>query len=70
MKAMTVADLIAFLQNQPQELPVAYRCYSEQVLLKADDICVVEKCKPREDGWIQDKRPDKETQTFLLFPGN
>ena len=70
MKAMTVAELIAFLQTQPQDLPVAYRCCSEQVLLESDDIRIKEACKPREDGWIQDKRPDKETQTYLLFPGN
>jgi hypothetical protein len=67
---MTVAQLIAFLQTQPQDLPVAYCCYSEQVLLEADDIRLVEACKPRPDGWIQDKRPDKETQMYLLFPGN
>ena len=67
---MTVAELIAFLQAQPQDLPVAYRCCSEQLLLEPDDIRIEEACKPRPDGWIQDKRPDKEAQTYLLFPGN
>ena len=67
---MTVAELIAFLQTQPQELQVAYRCYSEQVLLDATEIEIAEKCSPRPDGWIQDKRPDKPTQTYLLLPGN
>lgn len=67
---MTVADLIEFLQRQPQNLQVAYRCYSEQVLLEADEIQIAEKCEPREDGWIQDERPDKQTQTYLLLPGN
>ncbi len=67
---MTVAELIAFLQTQPQELQVAYRCYREQVLLEAKEIEIAEKCPPRPDGWIQDKRPDKPTQTYLLLPGN
>ena len=67
---MTVAELIDFLRLQPLHLQVAYRFASEQCLLASDDIEIVEKCKPRADGWIQDKRPDKPTQTYLLFPGN
>ena len=67
---MTVAELIAYLQTQPQELQVAYRRCSEQVLLEVKEIEIAEKCQPRPDGWIQDKRPDKPTQTYLLLPGN
>lgn len=67
---MTVKELIAFLQTQPQDMQVAYRCYSEQILLDCDDISIIEGCDPRGDGWIQDKRPDKPTQKYLLFPGN
>jgi hypothetical protein len=67
---MNVAELIAFLQTQPQDLQVAYRCCSEQCLMEADEIRIAEACTPRPDGWIQDKRPDKESQTYLLFPGN
>ena len=67
---MTVAEFIDYLQTQPQDLQVAYRRSSEQVLLEADEIEVVEKCKPRADGWIQDKRPDMPTQRYLLLPGN
>mgnify|MGYP003443963169 CR=1 FL=1 len=67
---MTVAELILFLQTQPQELQVAYRCFSEQVLLQASAIQIVEKCLPRSDGWVADERPDKPTQKYLLFPGN
>ncbi len=67
---MTVAELILFLQTQPQELQVAYRCFSEQILLQASDIEIVEKCLPRSDGWVADERPDKPTQKYLLFPGN
>lgn len=67
---MTVAELIAFLQTQPQELQVVYRCFSEQVLLEANEIEIVEKCSARPDGWIQNKRPDKPTQMYLMLPGN
>ena len=67
---VTVTELIAFLQTQPQDLQVAYRCYSEQVLIDAEGIGLFEGCLPRDDGWIQHKRPDKPSQTYLLFPGN
>lgn len=67
---MTVADLVAFLRTQPQELPVAFRCYSEQVLLKAEDIEVVRCCEPRSDGWIHDERRDKPSREYLILPGN
>ena len=67
---MNVAELISFLQTQPQELQVAYRRCSEQVLLEAKEIQIAELCEPRPDGWIQDKRPDKPTQRYLLMPGN
>jgi len=67
---MNVAELIKFLQQQPQDALVAYEIYSEQALLPVDGIKTVELCAPREDGWIQNKRPDKEAQTYVLFPGN
>jgi len=67
---MTVAELITFLQTQPQDLSVAYKCYSEQVLLQADDIALADLCKPRPDGWIHNARKDMPTQQYLLFPGN
>lgn len=67
---MTVKELIDLLATYQKDLPVAYCCCSEQVLLKADDIMVVDLCHPRPDGWIQNKRPDKQTQQYLLFPGN
>ena len=67
---MTVAELIAYLQTQPQGLHVAYRCCSEQLLLEAKEIEIAEKCPPRPDGWIHDKRPDMPTQRYLLLPGN
>ena len=67
---MTVKDLIEFLQTHDPELPVAIAMYSEQTLLEADDIRLWKACVAREDGWVQDKRPDKEAVTYLLFPGN
>ncbi len=71
MKAVTVKELIEFLQTQQQDLPVAFECYSEQVLLDLNNIKVVSHCEPRaEDGWIQDYRPDKPAREYLMFPGN
>jgi hypothetical protein len=67
---MTVAELIAFLQTQPQDLQVSYSRFSEQCLLEVGDICIEEACKAREDGCVQNKRPDMPTQTYLTFPGN
>lgn len=67
---MTVAELIAFLQTQPQDVQVAYECYSEWCLLQAGDIKGAELCEPRADGWVHRKRPDRPTQTYLVLPGN
>lgn len=67
---MTVGDLIEFLKTQPQDLQVAYQRYSEQVLMESDEICVMECCVARADGWIQSKRPDQASQKYLMFPGN
>lgn len=67
---MTVADLIKFLKKQPQELQIAYSLYSEQVILEQEQIKIVELCEPREDGWIQNKRPDMPSKKYLLFPAN
>lgn len=70
MKAMTVAELIEFLKTQRLDLPVAYRCCSEWVLMEADDIGVTHLCHPRPDGWVHDHRPDKPSMEYLVFPGN
>jgi len=67
---MTVKDLIKLLQTFPSDLPVAYSIYSEQCLLEAQDISVVEACEARADGWVQDKRPDMPSRPYLMFPGN
>lgn len=67
---MTVAELVAYLQTQPQDMQVAYECFSELCLLEASSIKHVEACEARPDGWIQRKRPDMPTRTYLGFPGN
>ena len=67
---MTVEALIAFLQTKPPHLICAYRRYSEQSILNVEDIKIDEACVARPDGWIENKRPDKTTQKYLLFPGN
>lgn len=67
---MNVAELIDLLKTQPQDLQVIYLCYSEAVLLEAEDIYVGEACEPRLDGWVQNKRPDMPTRKYLVFPGN
>lgn len=67
---MTVAELIAFLQTQPQDLLVAYYIHSEQKLMELEDIHIDVCCVARPDGWIQDQRPDKPSVPYLMFPGN
>lgn len=67
---MTVAELIYFLQTQPQTLQVAYNCCSEHCLLDSKDVRVTEACEARPDGWIQRLRPDKPAVKYLMLPGN
>jgi len=67
---MKVRELIELLQTYPQELPVAYRLFSEKCLLEAGDIDVQSLCEPRADGWVANARPDKPTIDYLVFPGN
>lgn len=67
---MTVSELIVFLQKQPQELQVAVKMYSEQCVIGADEIKIEELGVLRADGWVHNKRSDKPTQMYLVFPGN
>lgn len=67
---MKVHELILFLLDQPQDLDVAYECYSEQRLLEKHEIQIVVGCEPRNDGWIENPRPDKPAKKYLMFPGN
>ncbi len=68
VKPLTVAQLIAVLQQHPQDLLVAYCLHSEQCLLEEKDIEVVKLCAHRPDGWIHDMRNDKSTVRYLVFP--
>lgn len=67
---MTVEELINHLEGFPKDLQVVFQCHSEYLLLEARDIGIAELCEPRPDGWVHDKRPDKETQDYVVFPGN
>ncbi len=44
---MTVSELIAFLQTQPQDISVAFALYSEYTMLEFSDITVEELCEAR-----------------------
>jgi len=70
LEPITVGDLVSHLLTLPQHLLVAYRCCSENVLLEISDLELEECQPPRPDGWVGDARPDRERQTYLLFPGN
>lgn len=65
---MTVAELIKILKKQPQDIKVCYDKWSEQCLLEEEDIRVEEFCHPRPDGWVQNRRPDMETELYLVLP--
>ena len=70
MKPFTVADLIKYLQQQPQDLPLAYALHSEYCLLELRDIQVMSLAFPRVDGWIHNFSPSVPQQKYLVFPGN
>jgi hypothetical protein len=70
LELLTVAGLIKFLQTQDPNLPVAHQMCSENCLLELDLIEVRELCEMRPDGWVANKRPDKPTVKYLVFPGN
>lgn len=65
---MKVSELIELLKTFDPELPVAYSLYSEQCLLEASDLEVLELCEPRNDGWVANSRPDKPLIPYLVFP--
>lgn len=67
---MTVAELIAFLQTQPQELAVVYRYCSDYSLLEAKEITIGNLSPIRGDGYVERERPDRRHRPYLIFPGN
>ena len=67
---MQVNELIKILQTMPPDLPVVYRCCSEYCLLDEEDLKIDTLGPARGDGWVHEKRPDRPTQRYLVFPGN
>ena len=67
---MNVKELKELLSRHPDDMKIAHTMYSEQCLLNQDDISIFEGCSPRDDDWIQNARPDKETESYLLIRGN
>lgn len=70
MAGVTVKELIEHLKTYPGNLRVVYECCSEQKLLELIEIKVKDLCKPRNDYWVYDYRKDKESETYLVLPGN
>lgn len=70
LNPLTVSALIEHLKTFDPDLPVAYCLCSEKCIMEADDINVEELCEMRPDGWVANKRPDKPTIKYLVFPGN
>lgn len=66
---MTVAELIELLKKYPPEMKVAYQLYSERCILEEKGISTEELCRERPDGWMQNKRPDMESELYLVSPG-
>jgi hypothetical protein len=67
---MNVKELIEFLKTQPQDLPVCFQLFSEQCMISESDIKIENLCEARDDGWVQNKRKDKKSIDYLVFPGN
>lgn len=73
MTGVTVAQLIEHLRQFDPTLLVAYHIYSEQRLLKLEDVIVSTLQPPRADGWIPSLWGTGEgldRQEYVLFPGN
>jgi hypothetical protein len=64
---MRINELIKLLETYPDDLQVVYHLWSEQKLLKESDINIEELCHPRQDDWVPNKRPDRDTKTYLVI---
>ena len=67
---MKVKELKEYLETLDPEMPVAYTQYSENTTLSMEDLEIKELCEARNDGWVAEKRPDKPSLPYLVFPGN
>lgn len=65
---MNVAELIEVLKKYLQDLTVVHEMWSEQNILKEEDIRVADLCLARPDGWVANKRPDKPNVRYLVIP--
>lgn len=64
---MTVAELIKLLGRFDPKLPVAIPQWSEHLLLDEFGVKTERMCPPRDDGWIQNARPDKLSTPYLVI---
>jgi hypothetical protein len=64
---MNVRQLVAFLQTQNQDMPVATQLYSEYCVLETGHINIRELCEARPDGWVHNKRPDEIAIPYLVI---
>lgn len=67
---MKVKELKAYLENLDPEMDIAYTCCSENVILEEKELEIQDLCEARNDGWVANKRPDKPSVPYLVFPGN
>lgn len=67
---MTVSELIEILKSKQQDMLVAFKCFSEHVLMRPEDISESDLSEARPDGWIHSPRTDKPSAKYLVFPGN
>ena len=69
----TVGSLIEHLKTLDPAMPIAYSCCSEMTVLDLRELSIVERQKPRADGWVHDMWPGlpyAAGQKYLAFPGN
>lgn len=64
---MTVAELIKYLQTQPQSLPVVIPQFSEYCALIERGVRIIEATPARADGWVQRARPDMAPTYYLAI---
>ena len=64
---MTVADLIKYLQKQPQNLPVVFSVGDQQAMAQLDCLGIEDMCYPDRDGFIADERPFAKTRPCLVL---
>ena len=64
---MKVSELIELLKNYPQDLSVVVPMYSDQIELEKKHVVLEQYCSPRNDGWVESKRPDKPCYNYVYI---